>query len=336
MTAGNSAPSDARSEQPPARERHAINVGRVSAGVLWSLCGGIAVLSVSGFLGRWWWVLDLTSHFRVQYLVAAGLLALAAAIWRRWKLMSLAICCTLVNLCLIAPFYLSGAVASPSTPTLRLMSVNVNAANHRKAAVLETIKFHRPDVVFVLEYTQFWQQALAPLESKYGYTRQAPQEDSFGMAMYSRLPVDKVDLITLGQPGFWAIDIQLHFAGLTWSVTGVHVMPPVSARASRLRNDQFAELADRLAQRAAPRVVVGDFNCTPWSPYFHDLLSASGLRDSGRGFGVQPTWPTQLPMMLIPIDHGLVSPGVQVVDRCVAGGFGSDHRALVIELAPGE
>ena len=35
---------------------------------------------------------------------------------------------------------------------------------------------------------------------------------------------------------------------------------------------------------------VGDFNLTPWSPHFQDLLSRGDLRDSSLGRGIQNTW----------------------------------------------
>ena len=38
-------------------------------------------------------------------------------------------------------------------------------------------------------------------------------------------------------------------------------------------------------------MLMGDMNCTSWSPYFQDMLTVSGLRDSRRGFGVEGSWP---------------------------------------------
>jgi endonuclease/exonuclease/phosphatase (EEP) superfamily protein YafD len=79
--------------------------------------------------------------------------------------------------------------------------------------------------------------------------------------------------------------------------------------------------------------MVGDFNVTPWSPLFADLLRDSGLADSCRGFGWQPTWPTRLPAMFrIPIDHCLHGAGVAIVDRRVGPEIGSDHLPLLLEL----
>lgn len=56
------------------------------------------------------------------------------------------------------------------------------------------------------------------------------------------------------------------------------------------------------------------------------------LRDSRRGFGVQPTWNARHPWCMIPIDHCLVSEGASIVDRIVAPDVGSDHRPIIVDF----
>jgi endonuclease/exonuclease/phosphatase (EEP) superfamily protein YafD len=80
--------------------------------------------------------------------------------------------------------------------------------------------------------------------------------------------------------------------------------------------------------------VVGDLNVTPWSPTFRDLLQAPGLVDTARGRGLRGTWPVCLPGMRIPIDHCLVSGDLQVLDRQVGPGVGSDHFPVMADLQP--
>ena len=59
-------------------------------------------------------------------------------------------------------------------------------------------------------------------------------------------------------------------------------------------------------------VMAGDLNVTPWSPHFQSALERGGLVDSRLGFGLQPTWPSFLPGMRIPIDHVLSTPDVTI------------------------
>jgi endonuclease/exonuclease/phosphatase (EEP) superfamily protein YafD len=79
-------------------------------------------------------------------------------------------------------------------------------------------------------------------------------------------------------------------------------------------------------------VLLGDLNCTPWSPAFDRLLAAARLRDSGRGRGLHPTWFSAVPFVGLPIDHVLVGPGVGVRGRHVGPDIGSDHRPVIADL----
>lgn len=68
---------------------------------------------------------------------------------------------------------------------------------------------------------------------------------------------------------------------------------------------------------------------------FGRLLEATGLRDSRRGFGRQPTFTTAQPIagLEIAIDHVLVSDSVRVLDRRIVALEGSDHKSVVVRVA---
>src|SRR5882757_4383922 len=79
---------------------------RIRAWDLIIVCGGIlSVATLFGFAGEAWWVLDLFSHFRLQYLF--GLLAVAVLLLfpRRYKACAVFGAFAVVNLCTIAPLY---------------------------------------------------------------------------------------------------------------------------------------------------------------------------------------------------------------------------------------
>ena len=77
---------------------------------------------------------------------------------------------------------------------------------------------------------------------------------------------------------------------------------------------------------------MGDLNVSPWSAEFRQLLKDSQLRDSTKGFGLQPTWPTHVRLMQIPIDHLLYSSDIKIIDRRVGPNIGSDHYPLIVDL----
>lgn len=84
---------------------------------------------------------------------------------------------------------------------------------------------------------------------------------------------------------------------------------------------------------AEPKLLVGDFNTTMWSPYFADLVKDSGLRDARTGRGLYPSWNAALPAFLrIPIDHCLVGDKIEVESLETGNYTGSDHRPLILNV----
>ena len=94
-------------------------------------------------------------------------------------------------------------------------------------------------------------------------------------------------------------------------------------------------MADLIRRQDGPTMLMGDLNTTPWAPTFRDFLDSSGMRDSRGGFGLQVTWPTYLPPLLIPIDHALVSPDISVRHFEVGPSVGSDHYPLLLDFTLG-
>ena len=78
--------------------------------------------------------------------------------------------------------------------------------------------------------------------------------------------------------------------------------------------------------------VLGDLNITSCSPWFAELKDAGSLIDTRDGFGLQPSWPVQSPLIVIPIDHVLVSRDFQILSRRIGEDIGSDHWPVVVDL----
>ena len=113
----------------------------------------------------------------------------------------------------------------------------------------------------------------------------------------------------------------------------MHLYPPTSPERASRRLIQLERLAEEVRTAAAPRLVTGDLNLTPFSPHFHQLLARSGLLDARQAQGLHVTWPS-LPLPLwIPIDHALADPGSGVADVRIGPAIGSDHYPLEIVLA---
>jgi endonuclease/exonuclease/phosphatase (EEP) superfamily protein YafD len=298
----------------------------------WLAAGCVAAATLAGFLADLWWVFDLTSHFRVQYLVASAVLFIAALALRRFAIGLVAATLLIVNLYLVTPLYYPRALTTEQPADIRLMMLNVHSSNRQFARVRALIEEESPDVLLVLEFNEQWRVGLEEIEAKYPFSERAPRAHNFGIAIYSRLPFEQVSVIEISQQQLPAITASIQCEGRRLTFFGVHVLPPVSRTASAHRNQQFHDVASLVRLVPGPVVVAGDLNCTTWSPFFGRLVSGAGLVDSRRGRGLQATWPTFMPWLMIPIDHCLVSPDLEVVGRHVTPAFGSDHLGIVIDL----
>jgi endonuclease/exonuclease/phosphatase (EEP) superfamily protein YafD len=63
-------------------------------------------------------------------------------------------------------------------------------------------------------------------------------------------------------------------------------------------------------------------------------MRMSRLRDSREGFGIQPTWLSNKPLFMVPIDHVLVSEGINIHKRFTGPDIGSDHRPVIVDFSP--
>ncbi len=291
-----------------------------------------AALTVAGFLARAWWVFDVVCSFRVQY---AACLAAAALLFvvgkrRRQALAAAAFCA--VNAVLIAPMFVGGPGGQASGEPIRFLWANVYIANRDHAALLDLVRDESPDVIALAEINKAWAETLGALEDDYPH-RVGPRRGPFGIALLSRLPLLAVRLEFFGEAGVPSIVATVETGGGRVDVIATHPVPPLSRGSAWCRNDHLREMAAACAALDGPVVVLGDLNCTPWSPFFRDLLRDAGLRNAQRGYGPRGTWPTFNPLMRVPIDHCLVSPGIVVRDFRIGPGIGADHLPILVELS---
>jgi len=293
----------------------------------------LCCVTCTGFLGRFWWVLDLTSHFRVQYFLLLAGAAVILLIGRKTRVSAVFAGFGLVNLLAIVPLYLGRIQPPPEgAKPFRVMLLNVNTASTSYAAVGEAVVDLNPDLLLLEEVDCIWLEQLQGLTDRYTYSVTRARDDNFGIALFSRFPFTRCEIVAIGEAGVPSISAELDVDGVRLSVVGTHPLPPGGAEYSRLRNDQLAELPKFVNSLGSPLLMLGDLNVTPWCWYFRRLLKRTGLRDSSKGWGVQPSWPASSFLFRIPIDHVLHSPDLRVVGRSIGRDVGSDHFPVIVDL----
>jgi endonuclease/exonuclease/phosphatase (EEP) superfamily protein YafD len=290
-------------------------------------------------LGRFHWILDLTTHFVVQYCALSLVLTTTAWVLRlRWTA-CFAAAAVVVLLSWIVPIYTSpitrGHVHGPlQGETIRLMSCNVLTSNLDHEPFRKLIESESPNIVLMMEIDANWHdRGIRPLKDRFPYQYVESREDNFGIALLSDRPLSDV-LVREFDQNIPSIAAKLECNGELIQLVGTHPLPPMNGAMWRRRNQQFEAIANFVVEASAPTIVFGDLNCTSWSPFFQSFTKKASLIDSREGFGIQASWPTTLLLLpgRIPIDHVLHSKSLIVVDRRLGSYIGSDHLPVIVDF----
>ncbi len=185
-----------------------------------------------------------------------------------------------------------------------------------------------------MEINYRWLNALESLKEQYAHHRVVARPDNFGIAVFIDKPVEEIFIRTPIRPFLPVVSARFKHNGKTVHFTGLHTLPPASRAYFHGRNELLKKEAKTVRNQTNPRVVMGDLNTTSWSPHFQSFLDTTQLRDSRKGYGVQPTWPAFLYLapLRICLDHCLVSDDLKVVNRTVLHSVGSDHYPILVSL----
>jgi endonuclease/exonuclease/phosphatase (EEP) superfamily protein YafD len=321
---------------PTSPQRPRWSLRGVADAALWvGLAGaaGLCLLTLSAFAGERNWLLEITTHFRPHY--AGGLLAFAAiyACARRFRTAALFAAFALLNIAVLLPRFESRPPVPADAPSLKILLANVHTDNRDYKSLLRLIAHEQPDIIALLEVNAAWLDAVSSLDKSHPYFRKVPRSDNFGIAVYSRLPLDEARTVYLSAAEVPSIQATVPLgAHQSIRILATHPLPPGDAENVTLRDQQLAAIATWSATPTnTPAAVIGDLNCAPWSPAFRRLLADGSLRDTGRG--ITPTWPVKPWFLRIPLDHCLTSPAILTKEHRVGPDIGSDHFPIIVNLA---
>lgn len=294
-----------------------------------------AVSSVIGFVGKGIWPLEQFSHFQAQYLFGLSAGALFFLATRRYAGAGVVGLLALLNLNQVLPGFLPPPepIETPNRRILRIASVNVQASNRERKHLADFVANTDPDFLLLEEMDPSWQDFARQLKQRFADSRLLVTPGYFGLALYSRYAINRTEVRHFGEHSQYAIIADLQVDGQNLSIIGAHVTAPTEERFFNLRNRHFHELAEIARKIENPVILAGDLNASTWSPYFRELLQNTHLKDARQGFGIQPTWPVQVPFLRIPIDHCLVSDSIRVEHWKLGPNVGSDHFPILVDFS---
>lgn len=221
----------------------------------------------------------------------------------------------------------------------RLIISNVLQDNEAYDKWLKVVRESDPDVIVAVEVDAKWDAVLAALEKDYPHHVRRPQDNFYGMSLYSRLPFEgepKVRFIV--QDDVPSIHVTLRLKdGQKVLLHAMHPRPPEPIRNqdSAPRDAELVLIGKEIAaeQRHVPTVVCGDLNDVAWSYTTQLFLRLSKLLDPRMGRGMFNSYSANSRIFRFPLDHVFHSNEFKLVDLRVCEHVGSDHFPMLIELS---
>lgn len=235
----------------------------------------------------------------------------------------------------ILPYYWPNTIPKQHGTAFKILQLNVLFDNFHHQKVIDLIQKEKPDLIALEEFQQHWLTALEPINKSYPYRVTVPETSPFGVALYSKYPLSDPYIEHYGSfsgvlppmPSILTL-VKIDNQPIRFIVT--HPVPP---NAFKIRNTQFSIMGAARGRYEPKLIILGDLNSSQWSPFFQALLRQTRFRDSQLGFGVQPSWPSNIWWLKTPIDHVLVSPDILVLNRYIGPDIGSDHLPVLVVLS---
>ena len=298
---------------------------------IWIAIIGILLVSIIPNIISGYWLFDIFSNFKLQYLIVSIGLFLLVLIGFKKKLPAIIILVIAIiwNSYFIIPYFLK-TDNFPHKKEIKITSVNLLSSNSKENLVINYITQEDPDFLILMELTPKWEKKLNPVIQKYQYQKIVTRSDNFGIAVLSRYKMEShVNYFDLNNKPSIVSNLELENQSL--SVIATHPIPPVNQATFESRNKQLTNIIRDRGIFSDNLIIAGDLNTSSFSSHFEKLV-ADDLRDSRIGFGLLPTWPADYAILQTTLDHFLVSKNLKVIDRKTGPNIGSDHLPINIVI----
>ena len=242
----------------------------------------------------------------------------------------------------IWPYTSLAGTQSPSSTvtvpdrTLRLVISNVLMSNREGERWREVVTAEDPDMVVTVETDAWWAATTGVLKATHPHAVQLPQDDTYGMCVYSRFPLEEVEVRHLVEEEVPSLFLKVRLpGGDVVQCIFLHPRPPRPdvQQDSTLRDAELVLAAREIESLEKPIIVAGDLNDVAWSYSTRLFQKLSGLLDPRIGRGLFASFHADHWWLRYPLDHVFHSDDLALVELKRLASVGSDHFPICIELA---
>jgi len=291
---------------------------------------------------------EFCASLRAQYILILLLCALPALFAPPVRV-PMVIACALgavINLAFVVPCMMphpepTGEKANLKFLKFRVLQLSIEDPSTKPEGIVEGISnlAPMPEIVCV---TGVPSNVLLKLNEQmppqYLHRQSFNRDDGYGVAIYSTVPLKGTRLRKVGPEKLPVVLTSVHFDYGWFRLIAFKVPEGTDGDSLEKRNEQLKATAQVVKGLNGRKIVVGNFNTTPYSPAFGDFLKEGDLQDSR--IGVQPNWnlgPVDFAGVLhLPVDHMLITKNVEVLSRYVCQPMGLTHRPILGEFFPAD
>lgn len=218
---------------------------------------------------------------------------------------------------------------------ISVMISNVLMTNQDTTKLCEMVKNIEPDILLTLETNQYWENALTSLEGVYKYVVRCPQDDLYGMHLYSKLELINPEIQFLVEDNIPSIHTRIILSsGENIMLHCLHPAPPSPTENNKSieRDAELVKVAKRVKSEQFSSIVTGDLNDVAWSETTLLFRKISGLLDPRIGRGLFSTFHAKYWFFRWPLDHLFHSSDFALMELRRLEYVGSDHFPIYCKL----
>jgi endonuclease/exonuclease/phosphatase (EEP) superfamily protein YafD len=297
------------------------------------------------------WAIRFFDFPQVQVLALAAVILVVDLVvfdfteWYEWIISGLLGASIVYQITIILPYTILYPKQSRSVTKkagqehISILVSNVYMKNRAYQRLIQLVESKDPDILITLETDSKWEKALVKIETDYPYTAKIPQDNMYGMHVYSKWPLGNLRIRYLIEEKVPSVTAEVRMpSGRTFILYAVHPKPPspTENEESLERDGELYLVGREISGIDRPVIIAGDLNDVAWSHSTRLFQKISKLLDPRIGRGFFNTFHSGSRILRWPLDHIFHSNhfGVSRIERLPH--IGSDHFPFFIDLAIAE
>lgn len=255
-----------------------------------------------------------------------------------WIILILSLLAFAIQFSYIAPYFPFSKKEIPdSDPNtdahISFLISNVLMSNRKCDKLKELIGKYSTDIVLLVETNKWWADTMEPVMSEYPYSIKQPLENTYGMLLYSKIPIQNSTIEHIIKENIPSFHGVVEKNGVKIALSCLHPEPPApdEADTSMPRDKELIIMAKRIRKQNLPYIVMGDLNDVAWSDTSNQFTKISQMKDPRKGRGFMNTYNAKIPFIRWALDHIFISHGLMVTQMKRLPFIGSDHFPIYIK-----